>query len=156
VVHSRFLDNTPMRRRRSQCTKCYAITYCIFSSCRRTRREAALLRPVSLDFIIFNPLASRSLSPAYCNSLKSSPSPPFATLIHDFGHGFCAEGCGNCSNISLDFAKPTTRLLHISHLQYLPQGQAIQVTWRQTVFVGTSRTITRKARSADSAGSGYA
>jgi hypothetical protein len=42
------------------------------------------------------------------------------------------------SNIILDFAKPTTRLLHISYLHYLPH-QAIQAMWRQTVFVGTSK-----------------
>jgi hypothetical protein len=39
------------------------------------------------------------------------------------------------SNISLVFAKPTSRLLHISYLHYLPH-QAIQATWGQTVFVG--------------------
>jgi hypothetical protein len=47
------------------------------------------------------------------------------------------------SNISLDLAKPTTRLFHISYLHYHPQGQAIQAMWRQTVFVGTSTSALR-------------
>jgi hypothetical protein len=54
---------------------------------------------------------------------------------------FFHTGTGS-SNISLDFAKPTSRLLHISYLHCIPH-QAIQVTWRQTFFVGTSLWVCR-------------
>ena len=54
-------------------------------------------------------------------------------MIHDFGHGFHAEGAEirvfiperGVPLFRLDFAKPTTRLLHISY-SYSRQGQPIQ------------------------------